>query len=136
MNRKIIFIIIGVIVLLVVLIPTLIIMVLYKNKNSKELEITKEINAGIPFKWEYVIEDSSIVECSKVYVLKDENTNGKVGAPIYRNYVFKGLKEGVTHVTFKFVSITNEDYPQREDTYTIKVDKDLNVSLVVIENKQ
>ncbi|MBQ9019246.1 MAG: protease inhibitor I42 family protein [Bacilli bacterium] len=135
MSKKII---IGIVVFIIValLILVLIGIKFIGNESSKQLEITKEINAGIPFKWEYVIEDSSIVECSKVYVLKDENINGKVGASIYRNYVFKGLKEGVTHVTFKFVSITNEDYPPKEDVYTIKVDKDLNISLVVVEDNK
>ena len=100
------------------------------KENNKTLEITKKINAGIPYEWKYEIEDSSIVECIDVYILKDENNNGKVGAPIYRNYVFKGLKEGTTKVIFKLSSITNEDEEEQEEVYIIKVDKDLKVSLV------
>lgn len=111
--------------------------ILIKNyKSPKELEITKRKSAGVPFKWTYVIEDPTIVECSRVYLLEDEKKSREKGAPIYNNYVFKGLKEGVTHVTFKFVSIVDKDYPPEEDTYTIKVDKNLNISSVVIdENK-
>lgn len=105
--------------------------ILIRNyKSPKELELTYQKSAGVPFKWTYTIEDPTIVECSKVYVLKDENKGGVVGAPIYNNYVFKGLKEGVTHVTFKYVSITDKDYEDKVETHTIKVDKNLNISLV------
>lgn len=114
-----------------------VITILIRNYRSpKELEITKQKSAGVPFKWTYVIEDPTIVKCERVYLLKDEKKSREKGAPIYNNYVFKGLKEGVTHVTFKFVSIVDKDYPQEEDTYTIKVDKDLNISLVLEPKKE
>ncbi len=82
----------------------------FLEKDPKVLELTYEINAGIPFKWEYEIEDESIVKFVKSYVLKDENTGAKAGASVYTNYVFEGLKEGTTTITFKTVSITGE-YP-------------------------
>lgn len=135
MSKKII---IGITIVVAVVLLLILVLIGIKyivKEDTKKLEITKEINAGIPFKWEYTIEDSSIVKCSKVYVLKDENTNGKVGAPVYKNYVFKGLKEGKTTVIFKLVSITDEDYPSEEEKYNIRVDKDLNISLVAIDEK-
>lgn len=135
MSKKII---IGITIVVAVVFLLILVLIGIKyivKEDTKKLEITKEINAGIPFKWEYTIEDSSIVKCSKVYILKDENTNGKVGAPVYKNYVFKGLKEGKTTVIFKFVSITDEDYPSEEEKYNIRVDKDLNISLVAIDEK-
>ncbi len=135
MSKKIIIGITIVVAIVLLLILVLIGIKYIVKEDTKKLEITKEINAGIPFKWEYTIEDSSIVKCSKVYVLKDENTNGKVGAPVYKNYVFKGLKEGKTTVIFKLVSITDEDYPSEEEKYNIRVDKDLNISLVAIDEK-
>ena len=135
MSKKIIIGITIVVAVVLLLILVLIGIKYIAKEDTKKLEITKEINAGIPFKWEYTIEDSSIVKCSKVYVLKDENTNGKVGAPVYKNYVFKGLKEGKTTVIFKLVSITDEDYPSEEEKYNIRVDKDLNISLVAIDEK-
>lgn len=105
--------------------------IIIKNyKSPKELEITYRKSAGVPFKWTYVIEDPTIVECEKVYTVKDENINGKVGAPVYNNYVFKGLKEGITKVIFKYVSIVDKDYPETVEEHTIKVDKNLNISLV------
>lgn len=135
MSKKII---IGITIVVAVVLLLILVLIGIKyivKEDTKKLEITKEINAGIPFKWEYTIEDSSIVKCSKVYILKDENTNGKVGAPVYKNYVFKGLKEGKTTVIFKLVSITDEDYPSEEEKYNIRVDKDLNISLVAIDEK-
>jgi hypothetical protein len=101
-----------------------------KQKNPKELEIMKDISAGIPYKWEVEIEDESIVEFVKSYVVQDDNTDGKVGAKIYTNYVFKGLKEGSTNIVFKFVNFTN-NIVDSEDKYPVHVDKDLNISLIV-----
>ena len=101
-----------------------------KQKNPKELEIMKDISAGIPYKWEVEIEDESIVEFVKSYVVQDDNTDGKVGAKVYTNYVFKGLKEGSTNIVFKFVNFTN-NIVDSEDKYPVHVDKDLNISLIV-----
>ena len=129
------YILIGIIVLLIVL---LIVLCLWffvlkgndKDNNSKVLELTYEINAGIPFKWEYEIEDESIVKFVKSYVVKDENTGAKTGASVYTNYVFEGLKEGTTTITFKTVSITSEYPDSNIEKNIVKVDKDLNISLV------
>ena len=99
-------------------------------KDPKVLELTYEINAGIPFKWEYEIEDESIVKFVKSYVLKDENTGAKTGASVYTNYVFEGLKEGTTTITFKTVSITGEYPDSNIEKNVVTVDKDLNISLV------
>lgn len=97
------------------------------SKVVTELELTYEINAGIPFRWEYEILDNSVVEFVRSYVLKDENEERLItGGPVYTNYVFKGLKEGSTTITFKLVSITNECKPEIV-IHNIKVDKDLNI---------
>ena len=121
-----------IVILLIVVIIFISIKSIMKNNtiNPKELEITKEINAGIPFKWEYAIEDESIVKFEISYVIRDDNKNGMVGASIYTNYVFKGLKEGTTKVTFKFVSITEDNYDGTVNVYNVKVDKDLNIYLI------
>lgn len=101
-----------------------------KNDSKKELELTYEINAGIPFKWIYEIEDPSVVEFVKSYVVRDDNTDGKVGASVYTNYVFKGLKEGNTTITFKEISIDNRSDIIKEEKNNIKVDSELNIILV------
>lgn len=131
MSRKkvIIWTILGVLIIVLIIISSTISGSLNKTVIAKKLEITKEINAGIPYEWKYEIKDTDIVECSEIYVLNDENINGKVGAPVNRNYVFRGLKKGTTTITFKFVSITDEKDSTIE-TYKVKVDRDLNVSLI------
>ena len=125
------YILIGIIVLLIVLCFWFFVLKGNdKDNNSKVLELTYEINAGIPFKWEYEIEDESIVKFVKSYVVKDENTGAKAGASVYTNYVFEGLKEGTTTITFKTVSITGEYPDSNIEKNIVKVDKDLNISLV------
>ena len=98
--------------------------------NPKELELTYKISAGIPFKWEYEIEDESIVGFVKSYVVRDDNKGGKVGASVYTDYVFKGLKEGTTTITFRTVSITGEYPDSNIEKNIVRVDKNLNVTLV------
>ena len=100
-----------------------------KVSNPKQLELTYEINAGIPFRWEYEIEDESIVKFVKSYVVKDENTGAKVGASVYTNYVFEGLKEGITTITFKYVNFA-DNYVSGERKHIVKVDNDHNISLI------
>ena len=130
MNKKLL---LG-IILLVVIILTITLLVIFRDTSSKQLELTYETNGGVPYKWEYVIADEDIVTFVKSYVVKDENKGGMVGAPIHTNYVFKGLKEGVTTITFRYVSITDGEIT-KEEKNTIKVDKDNNVSLVTYTDK-
>ncbi len=106
---------------------------IHKNhfvKNLNELELTYEINAGIPFKWQYVIEDESIVEFVKSYVIRDDNKGGLVGASVYTNYVFRGLKEGTTTITFQYVNFTNGNKIFEERKHIVRVDDKLHISLV------
>ena len=66
------------------------------------------------WEWQYEIEDESIVKFVKSYVIEDKNKDGLVGAPIYTNYVFEGLKDGVTTVTFKYVSLVDGSVVKKE----------------------
>ena len=99
-----------------------------KDESSKTLELTYNTNGGVPYEWKYEIKDESIVKFVKSYEVENKNKNGMVGAPISINYVFKGLKEGKTTITFKYVSIT-DDSIDKEETVTVKVDKNKNISL-------
>ena len=99
------------------------------NKSSKELELTYKISAGIPFKWQYEIEDPDVVSFVKSYVVRNENKGAIVGAPIYTKYVFKGLKKGETTITFKIVSITDGTV-SNEEKHKVKVDENNNISLI------
>ena len=99
------------------------------NTNPNELELTYEINAGIPFKWQYVIEDESIVEFVKSYVVRDDNKGSIVGASVYTNYVFRGLKEGTTTITFQYVNFTDNKV-HKVKKHVVRVDDKLHVSIV------
>ena len=100
-----------------------------KKNNPKEIELSYSINAGIPFRWEYEIEDSSVVEFVKSYQTRNDNKGGLVGGRIDTNYVFKGLKEGETTIIFKYVYFT-ENRVEFEEKNIVKIDKDLNITLV------
>lgn len=134
MLSRIIFLIIALVFLM--LGTVIIIFKVIPGEDKKKIELTYTINAGIPFKWEYEIEDEEIVKCVGTHVIRNDNKHGKVGGKIATNYVFKGFKEGTTNVTFKFVSITGEDRGNGTvERHTLKVDKDLNISLVTEEKE-
>ena len=98
----------------------------FDKKNPNELEMVYKINAGIPFKWEYEIEDESVVKFVKSYVIKDENKGGIVGAKVHTKYVFKGLKKGETAIVFKFVNFTTGEVTN-EERHKIVVDENNNI---------
>lgn len=116
-----------------IIILSVIILLLIINKKPKNLELTYSINAGIPFKWEVEIEDETVAKLKKSYVTKNENKGAIVGGKVYTKYIFEGLKEGKTTITFKYVNITNE-IPNKEEKYKIKVDKNKNI--IVLKNKE
>ena len=101
-----------------------------KRKKAKKLELVYKISAGIPFKWEFEIKDKDIVEFVKSYVVRDDNKGALVGAHVYTKYIFKGIKEGNTTISFRLVSITGEHGIQNEDKYMVMVDKNMNISLI------
>ena len=116
-------------IIIILLVVILLVFALYKYNSSLKIEFVYKTNAGVPYEWQYEIKDKDIVEFVRNYVVKDENTGGKVGAKVHTNYVFKGLKEGNTDITFRVVSITNEYEPYDETVYHIIVDKDLNIRI-------
>lgn len=126
MNKRII---IGIAILIVALLSVVLISIPSKS-GSKELELTYKTNGGVPYKWEYTIEDESIVTFVKTKDITPEKDKNLDGGPVYTNYIFKGLKEGKTTITFKYVNITNGSI-EKEEKLTVKVDKYKNISLNV-----
>ena len=128
MNGKVLIIFTIVLVIIMILVITKVMTLdnVRNNDLNKELELTYEINAGIPFKWEWEIENEDVAEFVKSYVVRDDNKGGIVGASVYTNYVFKGLKEGTTKITFKYVNFTSGEVFE-EKIHIIKVDKDNNI---------
>ena len=104
-------------------------MLISKYKSDKELEIVVKINGGIPFKWEYEIEDTTVCELVKIYEKDNENKGAIVGGTIHYGYVFKGLKEGKTTIILKYVSIDG-DRVVKQERYNVKVDENANISIV------
>lgn len=110
--------------------------ILFLNRNAtKELELTYKSNGGVPYKWEYEIVDDSIITFVKSYQKANKNNGKIVGAPIYTNYVFKGLKEGETAIIFKYVSITDGSV-WKQEVNKIKVDNDNRISLISTEKRE
>lgn len=118
-----------VVIVVLAVVSSIAMIIANQDKGKKEIEITMTANAGIPYKWEYKIENEKVAKFVKQYVVEDKNTDGMVGAEVSTNYVFEGLKEGKTQVIFSFVSITDGTISKQE-IYTLKVDKNKNISLV------
>ena len=122
--------IISLILFIIIVCGLVIFLEVHKGKSgSKTLELTYKTSAGVPYEWTYEIKDKSIVtldESFKETVDYDKNIKG---GPVYVHYVFKGLKKGVTTITFKYVSIVDNEI-SKEETVKVKVDKYKNISLM------
>ena len=128
MNKKALM---GIILVIIGALFVVVGIIIPNSNDSKEIEFTKTTNGGVPYEWTYEIENPTVVEFVKSYVLEDKNQNGLVGAPISFNYVFRGLEEGRTTITFKYVSLANGEVVKEEKS-TVRVDKNKNITLVGI----
>ena len=128
MNKKIM---IGIGIIFLAVLFVVLKIVIPNTTGSKELELTYKTNGGVPYKWEYKIENESIVEFVKTKDITSEEEKKQAGGPVYINYIFKGLKEGQTTITFKYVNITDNSV-QKEEKVTVKVDKYKNISLIAV----
>ena len=128
MNKKVM---LGIGIIFVAVLFVVIKEIIPSSAESKELELTYKTNGGVPYKWEYKIEDESIVQFVETKDITSEEDKKLDGGPVYINYIFKGLKEGKTIITFKYINITNGSI-EKEDKVTVKVDKYKNISLIAI----
>ena len=126
MNKKII---IG--IGLILLVVFFVIVCIFSQSGYKELELTYKTNGGVPYKWEYKIEDESIVQFVKTKDITSVEDKKLDGGPVYINYIFKGVKEGKTTITFKYINIIDGSV-EKEEKITVKVDKNKNISLNAI----
>ena len=128
MNKKLI---VGILLVLAVVLCVVLYFIVSDNSDGhKELELTYKSNGGVPYKWEYKIEDESIVEFVKTKDITSKEDKKLDGGPVYTNYIFRGKKEGKTTITFKYVSIVDGSV-DKEEKVTVKVDKYKNISLNV-----
>ena len=106
-NKKNLIIICGIAIVILLIVGLLI---LFLNKNNDSIIITE--NGGTSSRWEYEIEDKTIVEFDKTNIISSSNNEG---GEIKTEYIFKGLKEGKTIV------------------YEENVDKNLNIKISKVE---
>ena len=127
MNKKLI---VGILLVLAVVLCVVLYFIVSDNSDGhKELELTYKSNGGVPYKWEYKIEDESIVEFVKTKDITSKEDKKLDGGPVYTNYIFRGKKEGKTTITFKYVSIVDGSV-DKEEKVIVKVDKYKNISLI------
>ena len=91
-----------------------------KSVANKNLEIKVETNGGVPFNWEYEIEDTSVVE-----FVKNKDVDG---GPVNIIFTFKGLKEGKTTITLKYVDIVDKTVDSTK-VYNVKVDNKNKITI-------
>lgn len=126
MNKKLIIILTSLICIL-----SITAIILFNVDEGKTLEITVTTNGGVPYSWQYEIEDEEIVKFVKKYTIEGDASLD--GGPVSINFVFEGLKEGKTIVKLKYVNVKDNSI-EKEKVYSVKVDKLKNISLSVIEN--
>lgn len=117
------------IICIVIILVFILLIIIAKTTSSKELELTLKTNGGVPYKWEYKIEDESIVKFIKTKEITSKKDKELAGGPVYIKYIFKGLKEGKTTITFKYVNIIDNSI-KKKDRVIVKVDKYKNISII------
>ena len=117
-----VFYVVGCILLLVIFV----LLFLLLSNNKSKVDIKLMTNGGVPYKWEYTIDDTSIVKVKKEYSKElDKDING---GRVENHFVFVAKKEGKTKVTFKYKSINNDSVIS-EEKYVLVVDKDKNIKI-------
>ena len=99
------------------------------NKDYQNNEIILNTNGGVPYTWEYKIENPNIVR------LKDKFSDVKnpevSGGPVELHYIFKGLKKGETIITFEYKNFTNNIIDETKK-YKVFVDKNLKLTIKIL----
>ena len=105
---------------------------LFKKKNiennSKLLEIKYNLSSGIPFKWEYKIENNEICEFIKCESKGEKTKEPICGGNVETSYYFKGIRKGKTSIFFKCRNFV-DNYQTKIDEYKILVDDNLNITI-------
>ena len=102
------------------------------SKGEKQYSIELESNATTGYAWEYTISKETIAKVVKNEYIEPENTEGMVGVPGKQLFVFEGLKEGEVEIHFIYKRPWEETPSLGGEglVYKLKVDKDLNITLV------
>ena len=100
-----------------------------KKENSNFLEIKYDLSSGIPFRWEYEIENNKICEFVKSESKGEETKEPICGGNVETKYYFKGIKPGKTKIIFKCINFA-DNYQSKTDEYKVLVDDNLNITLI------
>ena len=111
---------------------------LFKKKEKIDpnlLDITYSVSSGIHFRWEYDIEDESIIKFEKINYVSEKTKEPICGGKVDHHYLFKGLKKGKTRIIFKYVNFA-DNYLSEMNTYEVEVKDDLTVTILSREDKR
>ncbi len=114
------------------------IMYLFNKKDKKKdnlLEIKYNLSSGIPFRWEFEIENSKVCDFVKRESNAEKTKEPICGGNVETNYYFKGLKKGKTTIIFKCINFA-DNYLSEIHEYKVMVDDNLNISLISKEERR
>lgn len=124
------YIICSIIALLILIVGLMIIACSRKKEFNDNAVVELSTNGGVPYNWEYILEDESIAKLDK-QDSKGPNDNTS-GGKIQLKYYFVGKKEGNTTLTFNYKSITDETITETK-VYSVIVDKNLKIKIEEID---
>ncbi len=117
--------IIGIIFLIVI---TLVIINIIKPHKKKEIVL--KTNGGVPYNWEYTIENTDIIGIEDEKL--EEKSHEIVGGEIEKHFILKGLKEGTTIIKFEHRNFVDNSI-NKTKKYTVKVNKKLEIFIKEIK---
>ena len=92
--------------------------------------VTLEGNGTTGYEWTYTMSEEGIVK-ETAADSKYEGSDGMTGAPSTYTWTFEALKEGTVTLTYEYARSWETVEPAETNTYTLTVDKDLQISAVV-----
>ena len=99
--------------------------------NSKKVnEVVLKTKGGVLYLWEYMIENDGIIELEEKE--SEEKTRNVIGGEKEQHFVFKGLKEGTTTITFDHRNIVENNVTNTKK-YKVTVNKKLEVNIKEIK---
>lgn len=99
-----------------------------EKEESNVLIIKKDISSGIPFRWEFEIENKDICEYIKKESKGEKTKEPLCGGKIETIYCFKGIKEGTTKIIFKYKNFA-DNYISQIEEYKVVVDNQLKIKI-------
>ncbi len=115
----------GIIIGIIIVIIIAVVLILF-NPFAKKNYVILKTNGGVPYKWEYTIENLNVIKFDEM-VSTSKNKN-ITGGEILEKYIFKGLKKGETTITFEYKNFTDGTVDQTK-VYKVTVNKNLKVKI-------